>query len=64
MCDYCEGRKYLLNQYVSENDSEKLKLVVSTHGKTLGILATGAELNVYIDLKTNYCPMCGKDLKE
>lgn len=33
MCEYCEGRKYLLNQ----NVADKLSIVVSTHEKTLGV---------------------------
>lgn len=60
MCEYCEGRRYLLNQ----NVTDKLSLIVSTHEKTLGVRLSNAELDVYIDLKTNFCPVCGKNLKE
>lgn len=60
MCEYCEGRKYMLNQ----NLNEKTKLVVSTHEKTLGLRIASVGLDVYIDLEANYCPMCGRNLKE
>lgn len=60
MCEYCEGRKYMLNQ----NLNEKMKLVVSTHEKTLGIRVASTDLDVYVDLKANYCPMCSRNLKE
>lgn len=60
MCEYCEGRRYLLNQDVTKN----LKLVVSTHEKTIGIRVSSEDVDVYIDLETKYCPMCGINLKE
>ena len=60
MCEYCEDRKYMLNQ----NLNEKMKLVVSTHEKTLGIRIASTDLDVYVDLKSKFCPMCGRNLKE
>ena len=56
MCEYCEYDDLILYQ----NVSEELRLSVWAYDNTLKLGVANEDLRCVIDLKTNYCPMCGK----
>lgn len=58
MCRYCETNEDLTTNYYDETcfniEIYSDELCITCHG----------EANDYIELKINYCPMCGRKLRE
>lgn len=56
MCEYCEYTDLIFYQ----NISEELKLFVWEFDNTLKLEISNEGERCLVDLKTNYCPMCGQ----
>jgi len=60
MCDYCKGKYLKENEPIFKN--QYWEISIDVNNKELEIWSE-FESNNEIDIKINYCPICGKKLK-
>lgn len=69
MCDFCEKKKVdigFIKKKEHKNDSffDSVSVVIKNDQLIIDYNAYSSDSDLYEEVKINFCPMCGRDLRE